>query len=283
MTALRRQRAGAIVCPSCGRLVGVQEPRCPHCGRVNPGLWGFAPALRRLFGDVGFEALVIGVCAALYLATLAVDPAGVGGRGLGLLGPSPGSLLLFGASGPGPVFELGRWWTPLSAGWLHGGLLHILFNLLWVRQLAPAAAAIYGTPRTAVLYTLSSVVGFVASSLGGRYLGVLQVILGGGPHAYTVGASAAIFGLLGAIVYAGRRGIAMDLGRQAWIYAIALFAFGLLLGGIDNWAHLGGFAGGYALGAWLDPQRPERLDDVIGAVTCLAASAAAVVASAVVR
>jgi rhomboid protease GluP len=284
VTALRRQRDGAIVCPSCGRLVGVKEPRCPHCGRVNPGLWGFAPALRRLFGETGFEALVIGVCAALYLATLAVDPGGVrGGGGLGLLGPSTGSLLLFGASGPGPVFELGRWWTPLSAGWLHGGLLHILFNMLWVRQLAPAAAAIYGTPRTVVLYTLSSVVGFIASSLGGRYLGVLQVILGGGPHAYTVGASAAIFGLLGALVYAGRRGVAMGLGRQAWIYAIALFAFGLLLGGIDNWAHLGGFAGGYAVGAWLDPQRPERLDDVIGAVTCLAASAAAVVASAVVR
>ena len=38
-----------------------------------------------------------------------------------------------------PVFGLGRWWTVLSAGWLHGGLLHILFNMMGVRQLAPAS------------------------------------------------------------------------------------------------------------------------------------------------
>ena len=69
-------------------------------------------------------------------------------------------------SGAVPVFQLGRWWTVLSAGWLHGSLLHIAFNLMWVRQLAPVTAEIYGPGRTILIYMISSVVGFSLSSLG---------------------------------------------------------------------------------------------------------------------
>ena len=53
-------------------------------------------------------------------------------------------LFRFGASGAIPVFRFDRWWTIFSAGWLHGGLLHIFFNMLWVRQLAPETAELYG-------------------------------------------------------------------------------------------------------------------------------------------
>ena len=65
-------------------------------------------------------------------------------------------------SGADPVFELGRWWTVLSAGWLHGGVLHILFNMMWVRQLGPATADIYGPGRMVIIYTIAGAVGFLA-------------------------------------------------------------------------------------------------------------------------
>src|SRR5437899_9613360 len=44
------------VCPSCGNLVGVNDERCFTCGRWNPGLWGFAPLLKRLGRDLGFRS-----------------------------------------------------------------------------------------------------------------------------------------------------------------------------------------------------------------------------------
>ena len=83
----------------------------------------------------------------------------------------------------------------------------------------------------------------------------------------------------GATVYAGRRGIASAIGRQAWMYAIVLFVFGLVFPGVDNWAHLGGFLGGYGVARWLDPFKPERTDHLIAALACLLATVAAVVAS----
>ena len=59
----------------------------------------------------------------------------------------------------------GRWWTVLSASWLHGGVLHILFNMLWVRQLGPATAEIYGPGRMVIIYTVAGAVGFTLSSV----------------------------------------------------------------------------------------------------------------------
>ncbi len=273
----RRQRTGSVVCPSCSRLVGVNDERCYSCGRPNPGLWGYAGALRRLGADFGFTSIVIAASAVLYVAALLFGMAPVMRGPLSILSPSVRSLFLLGASGSIPVFELGRWWTVLSAAWLHGGLLHILFNMLWVRQLAPATAAAFGAARTVIVYTASAVAGFLLSSLVGHFLPTLPRFIGGA--SFTVGASAPIFGLLGAIVLEGRRRGSSHLSSQALGYAVVLGAFGLLMPGVDNWAHLGGFAGGYLAARWLDPQRPERVEHVIAALACLAASVAAVVAS----
>ena len=169
----------------------------------------------------------------------------------------------------------GRWWTLLSAGWLHGGLLHIGFNMYWLNLLAPPVAEIYGAGRMVVIYTAASVLGFLLSSWSIVFPGFLSFVMGGGAG-LTIGASAAIFGLLGALVYSGRRGGSSHVARQAWSYAIILFIFGLFMGGIDNWAHLGGFVGGYGMSRLLDPMKPERTDHLVAALLCLAASAAAV-------
>lgn len=276
---LGRQTTGSVVCRSCSLLVGVNDAECYHCGAKNPGLWGYAPLLKSLGNDLGFVYIVSGGCALLYLLTLAFDPGGVHSGGiLSLLSPSGPSLFVFGAAGAIPVFGYHRWWSLLSAGWLHGSLLHIGLNLYWVFQIAPLAAEMYGAGRTVIIYTVASVVGFFASSVFGYLLPGVPLI--GGAH-LTIGASAALFGLLGALVYTGRRGGSSMMSRQIQSLAIVFFIFGFLVPGVDNWAHAGGFLGGYLTGRWLDPMAPEKLDHLVGAVVCLALTALSIVVSVV--
>jgi rhomboid protease GluP len=278
-----RQKTGSVVCASCGSLVGVNDDRCYSCGRRNPGLWGFGPMLRRFGNDLGFIPLVLYGCSALYAATLIATVARgfevmSPGSVMGFLSPHPSVTLAFGASGVGPVFGYNMWWTLLSAGWLHGSALHILFNMLWVRQLGPATADVYGGGRMIIIYTFSSASGFLLSSVAGLLFRAAGIsFLQGAPQ--TVGASAPIFGLLGALVYYGRRGGSSMIGAQAKQYALVLFLFGLFMSGIDNYAHAGGFVGGYVTGIWLDPLKRERMDHLAIAVGCLVATALAVVAS----
>lgn len=279
-----RQKTGSVVCTSCGSLVGVNDDRCYNCGRRNPGLWGFGPMLRRFGNDLGFVNLVVYGCSILYAAMLVMtmlrggDIIG-GGQLFNILSPDSRIVTIaFGASGAGPVFGLGMWWTVLSAGWLHGSILHILFNMLWVRQLGPAVADLYGAGRMVIIYTVAGAVGFLLSSTAGYFLWWLPVPFLRGAF-QTVGASAPIFGLLGALVYYGRRGGSSMVGGQALQYAIVLGIFGFIMPGIDNYAHAGGFLGGYLAGRWLDPLRPERMDHLVIAVGCLAATALAILAS----
>jgi rhomboid protease GluP len=272
-------RPSSTLCPSCGTLVGVRDARCLNCGRRNPGMWGLAHLLRGVGDDMGFTKVIMWACGALYLATLAADVQGIRTGGLlSFLSPSIESLFLFGASGAVPVFGFGRWWTVLSASWLHAGVLHILFNLYWVRYLAPDTAQLYGPGRSVIIYVISGVSGFVASSVAGAFLPFLPSFLRGA--GFTLGASASIFGLLGALLYYGRRG-SSHVSQQAKSLAIILLIFGFVMPGVDNWAHLGGLGGGYLTAKILNPLKPERGDHVLIAVGLLAASLRAVVASVV--
>ena len=241
-------------------------------------MWGFATLLRRVGSDFGFVSIVTWGCAALYAATLLYDPRGIGMNGLSILAPSGNSVFVFGASGAVPVFAYGRWWTVLSASWLHGNLLHIVFNLLWIRQLAPAAAELYGASRAVIIYTIAAIAGFLLSSWAGLIFGSSPIFFLRGA-AFTLGASAPIFGLLGALVVYGRRGGSSHIGGQAMTYAVILFIFGFMMPNIDNYAHLGGFLGGYAAARLLDPLRPERVDHLIAAVICIALTVLSILAS----
>ena len=274
----KRQTSGSIVCPSCHKLVSVNEEKCYYCGRLNPGMWGYTPFLRWLGQDFGFVQVVIGGCVALYIAMLLADPGGIRGGGLfSFLSPSGPMAFLFGASGAEPLFRYNRWWTVLSAGWLHGGLLHIGFNMMWVRHLAPTTAEEYGIGRTVIIYTASCISGFLLSScMGHQYFDFLPRLLRGAP--FTLGASAPIFGLLGALVYVGRRG-SSAVSQQAMGFAAVIFVFGLVMPGIDNWAHAGGFGGGYFMARYLDPLQPERTDHQIVALLCIGLTILSVLAS----
>jgi membrane associated rhomboid family serine protease len=275
----RRQTSGSVICTSCGVLVGVTDDTCYNCGRRNPGLWGFAPALRSLGGDMGFVPFVIGTCATLYVLTLLASRGDIGmGSALSFFSPNLQSIFLFGAAGSVPVFQFGRWWTVLSAGWLHGGVLHIFFNMMAVRQLAPAVAELYGPGRMVIIYTSGSVAGFALSSFAGAFLPPFLFLRG---SSFTLGASAAIAGLIGALLYYGRRSGSSLTRSYASQYIVMLVVMGFLISGIDNYAHAGGFGGGYLAARLLDPLKPERIDHVAIALVCLALSILSIVASVV--
>lgn len=233
-----RKTSGAILCPSCGRLTNADAPVCLVCGRKNPGMWGFAGPLRALFRRWNFTNAVTAGCVALYVVSLVFDPlAALRPRGfLDVFSPTGRALDALGMTGSVAWAE-GRWWTLLTAIYLHGGLLHILFNVLWIRQLGPAVEEIYGPARLVVIFTVAGVAGFVVSNS----LGV----------PFTIGASGSIFGLLGAIVAFGRkRGGAFGrmVLREYGQWALVLFVFGFFMPGVNNWAHGGGFAGGFGAG-----------------------------------
>jgi rhomboid protease GluP len=265
-----------VLCTSCGVLVGVNDETCYNCGRRNPSLWGFAPALRALGGDLGFVPFVMAASTIIYALTLIYSYPNINMRGVfGFLGPSPIAAFVFGESGAVPVFAFWRWWTPLSASWLHAGLLHITVNMLAMRQLGPAVVELFGAGRTVIIYVLAGVCGFAASSTVGLFLQAPYI--GGSP--FTLGASASIAGLIGALWYYGRRTGSSSVRAYATQLVLMMLLYGFMLPGIDNWAHGGGVAGGYLVARLLDPLKPERVDHMIMAVVCLALSILSVVAS----
>ena len=256
----------------------MRDDKCYSCGRSNPGLWGFGPALRSIGADFGFGTVVIGACVTLYAITLLMSGSGIRMDGImSMLAPSTPVLFLFGASGAIPVFTFGRWWTVLSAGWLHASLLHIFLNMYWVRQMGPAMTDILGPARTVIIYTVGGVAGFALSSFAGALLPPIPFLRGAG---FTVGASAPVFGLIGALYHYGRTSssVAKQMAQSIVIQAVI---FGVLMGnsGIDNFAHLGGFAGGYFTSAFLNPMTRERGDHMIIAIACLAATVLSIAAS----
>jgi rhomboid protease GluP len=271
---LKRQREGSTICTSCGVLVGVNDDTCYNCGRRNPGLWGYGPALRRLGQDLGFVPLVMGATVTLYVLSLLLSRSNL----QMMMAPSTEILFLLGASGAIPVLGFGRWWTFLTAGWLHAGVLHVLFNVLWIRQLAPAIAELYGPARMVIIYVFSGVTGFMLTTFAGAYMRWMPIPFLRGAD-FSVGASAPIFGLLGALFYHGRRTGSSHTAQAGLQYALFMGVFGLIMPGIDNYAHAGGFAGGYLAGMILDPLKPERVDHMVLAFACLAATFVALGAS----
>lgn len=270
----KRKTEGSVICTSCGVLVGVNDSTCYNCGRRNPGLWGYGPALRSLGHDLGFVPIVTGGTIILYVLSLILSRDGI----QVMLSPSTAILYLLGASGATPVVGYGRWWTLLTAAWLHGGVLHIFFNVMWIRSLGPEIANLYGAGRMIIIYTLSSITGFAMSTA--LYLLPVRIPFFGGAN-ITVGASAPIFGLLGALVYYGRRTGSSHISQAGLQYALIAGVMGFIMPGIDNTAHLGGFAGGYLASLILDPLKPERIDHLAIAVGCLVVTFIAIIWSVV--
>lgn len=184
---------------------------------------------------------MIGVNILFFAASLVLS-----GKGVKLslnpftaLSPSTNVLIYLGASGTIPIVQYHQWWSFLTANWLHGSLLHIIFNMTALWQIGYLILAIYGIYRMFIIYTLSGIAGFCLSYVAGVPV--------------TIGASAAICGLLGAAFYFGKSqggtpGKVVSKMASGWILSLVIFGFAIP--NINNWGHGGGFAAGIVLG-WL--------------------------------
>ena len=246
-----RPRNPSMLCPGCRKLLNTAVPSCPHCGLQRPGAWWKRLNMERLIDDPGHVVkALISINAAMYVVSLLISGRGiqVSFDPLTALSPSNESLIFMGATGTFPIDRLVQpWWTLLSANYLHGSILHILFNMLALRQIIPLAGALYGINRLVMLYTFTGVAGFWISYVAGI--------------PFTVGASAALCGLIGATLYYGKsRGgsFGAAIYRQIGGWAIGIFVFGLLIPGINNWGHGGGMAAGAILGYLLGYRENSR-------------------------
>jgi membrane associated rhomboid family serine protease len=129
----------------------------------------------------------------------------------------------------------GEWWRLLTAAFLHGGWLHILFNMYVLFSIGQTLERILGHVRYGLLYVLAALGGSIASYAFSA------------PNVLSVGASGAIFGLMGALVVAGRR-LRYDI-RQVLILLAINTVIGFLASGVDWRAHLGGLVTGAAVAA----------------------------------
>ena len=257
----------SILCPNCGLLISLSEQSCPYCGLRAPGARWRRLAVFRLLADPALLVkTVIGVNIGMFVLSLVLDPrmTGMAFNPLLLLSPADSSLFVLGATGTIPIDSYHRWWTLVSASYLHGGLLHIFFNMAAFRQLSAVVVREYGTRRMFAIYTLSGVAGFLVSYLAGVAL--------------TIGASAGVCGLVGAILYYGKsRGGAYGtaLYKQVSMWVIIMFVFGFVVPGINNWGHGGGIAAGALLGYFLgyDERKRESAFHKTLAALCLAATA----------
>ena len=244
------QKRQSLLCPNCKKLISTSERRCPYCGTNHPAAWWKNNIWTRGFNDpyVLIKAM-IGINIGIYAISLLLNPRGFGLalNPLTFLSPSGQILELLGATGRVPIEAYQRYWTLISANYLHGGILHIFFNMAAFRQLGLLVAREYGVYRMFIIYTLGGVVGFIVS-----YLASVP---------WTIGASASVCSLAGTLLYYGksRGGVyGRTLYKQIGIWMALLFIFGIMIPVINNWAHGGGIAAGLGLGLVLGYQERKK-------------------------
>ena len=254
----------AILCPHCRQLIGSEETVCSWCGVSRSNPWWRLVGMTRGASNVDWLVKAIVTANILYFAVSLILSASNGDLG-GFLAPGKTSLFLLGATGTMPIDSYGRIWSLFSANYLHGGILHIIFNLMALRQIAPWVANEYGVNRMFCIYTLGGIFGYWVSYLAGI--------------PFTIGASAAVCSLIGSLLYYGKsRGGAhgSNVYREVSGWVVSLFVFGLIFPGINNWAHGGGILGGIILGVLLgyNEKRKETILHSVLALLCVVTTVA---------
>jgi rhomboid protease GluP len=252
------------MCPNCRAFITTSDRVCPYC-EVQ-----LAPSYRQQTADVaGFiprdrftTTVILLINSGLYLAVALLSMKFVGAEGFL---DFPGRILVaFGAKEPYLIAQ-GQWWRYVTAGFLHGGLIHFLMNSWVLFDLGREVEQFFGTARYLVIYFVSSVAGFVVSNMWSSSV--------------SIGASAAIFGLIGAMIGLGTRSktpmggmIRSHFGRWA--------VYGLLMSfmpffSIDLGAHVGGLAAGFVVGYVAD--QPRLVDSAANKMWKFAAAACVVI------
>lgn len=234
------------MCPHCRAFIDRQAKVCEYCGNDLPST--AAKRIRRerrmrmVGGQSSFTTMILLLInAALFVASWILTARFTGESGF-LTGIDGQVLLLLGAKYPLSILLHGEWWRLITANFLHGGLLHLAFNSMSLFNLGPLAETIYGTYRFLVLYLATGLSGFLVSTFWSDSL--------------SIGASASICGLIGAMYAFGRISFNSQLKSVALRWVIAIAVFGLLVPAIDNAAHLGGLAAGFGFAYLFGDPKP---------------------------
>jgi len=278
------QRSGGRpkLCPACRTLVGADATRCHECGAsLTFSLAAASRTLERLLPTTSPATYaILTLSCALYglglLWSIRVTGLTAGG-GLFTIGGIDSSVAVrMGASLPLGV-DLRQPWRFVTAIFLHGSVLHILFNMWVLMDIGPHIEELYGSARYLFIYVAAGIGGYVLSSFFGHF---------------SVGGSGALLGLIGVLlaVTMGRRTAGMQMLRGQlvrWLIYIAVW--GLLFPGIDNFAHLGGFAAGFGLGKIMadrppaTPQERSRAQMLGWVAGCVVAASFVVVVAHILR
>jgi membrane associated rhomboid family serine protease len=238
------------LCPACNALVGINATKCHECGaNLRFSLAALSKKFSGVFGENETpvtSALLVANFLMFGVSWVLTMQAGEGGGMSTLWGMSRASSYRLGASLPLQMLLLDhQWWRLVTAMFLHGGLIHIGFNMMTLMQLGPALEELYGSGRYLFLYVVTGAFGFLASAFMGHF---------------SVGASGALLGLIGAMlaVTTKRGGSFMrELRSRLIISVVILFAIGFSGSfGIDNAAHIGGFTVGFVMGKIYDDRQP---------------------------
>ncbi len=251
---------------SCGALLDRDERTCPHCGKKAPS-WR-VQVVSRAIGLVIPSALAASstlLIANTIMYLLVLMLAG----GQALIAPPLDVLADLGGLVLARLPE-GGYPLLITYGYLHFGLIHFGFNMLVLSQVGPMLEQEIGKARFFTLYTLALIGG-----------GLARFFVSGPVPTIVVGASGALFGLIGfGVAYAHAIGghSAHELRNFFLRWAFYGFLFGFFIGA-DNVAHLGGFLVGVALGFTLERERfnRDRYTRYWGyaALTCVIATLAA--------
>jgi membrane associated rhomboid family serine protease len=230
----------AVSCSNCGRpictdcmvfsAVGI---KCPECAGTPTGAKKTATRVRSAAGE-GRDFIVT---KALILLTVLVYVVQVG-QGGNLTQPG-GELYVRGALF-GPLVADGEWWRLLTAGFLHGSVIHLFFNMFMLWWFGRALEGLLGRGKFLAIYFLS----ILAGSAGALLIS---------PEVPTIGASGAVFGILGAGLVLERNRIDV-FGGSALFVVILNLAFTFAVAYVSIGGHVGGLVGGaltvLALSGW---------------------------------
>ncbi len=226
------------MCPHCRAFITTADRVCPYCdSQVGPRaidvrhpsdiLGGFIPHARFT------TSIILLINCGLFAVTLALSMGAAPSNAL--MGIDGQTLYRLGAKWR--VFETGQWWRLVTAGFLHGGILHILMNSWVLFDVGAQVEEVFGAARMVAIYFAGSVFGFLLSSMWSDSL--------------SVGASAGIMGLIGAMIALGVRNRANPAAaavRGMYVrWVIYMLVIGFLVPFIDQAAHIGGLAGGFAV------------------------------------
>lgn len=203
--------------------VGIRCPDHANVGAVKPTPARTIQNVQRRTRSVAAPAtmVLIAINVVVYVITAAQ------GGGLNL----PGGQLFADWALQGAIISTGEWWRVVTAMFLHGSLLHLAFNMFALYWLGNIIEDALGTPRFLLVYVVSG----LAGSAGALWFS--------SAFAVTVGASGAIFGLIGALLILEYLATGSFMG-QAMILILVNFAFTFAVPGISKGGHIGGLIGG---------------------------------------